>query len=281
MVNIAMVQFTGQVEKKENVDKMLHYSAEAAQRGAQIICHQELATSIYFCYEHEYNHFSLAEPIPGPTTERVGALAKQEGVTIIVPLFEKVMDGEYYNSAAVIGPDGNVAGKYQKNSIPLMKNNEGMSDEKFYFRPGQQGLPVFDTPCGLRMGILICYDRHFPEAFRVLALKGADIVFAPTATSRPSLKEMWEIELRAYAFTNLLYVGGVNRVGQDVGGTPQRQHFGSSLFIDPRGTIMAQASDRDEQVIYAEVDRSCLADIRNRLGFYRDRRPDIYGFLCQ
>ncbi len=279
MVKVAIVQFTGDMETEKNVEKILRYSVEAADNGAQVICHQELANSAYFCFEEEHKYFPLAEPIPGPTTERVATLAQQKDVTIILPLYEKVIEGELYNSAAVIGPDGRIVGTYRKLSIPLMKNEDCVSNEKFYFRPGNNGLPVFDLSCGLRIGIVICYDRHFPEALRVLALKGADVIFAPSATS--TLEEVWEIELRAHAFANLLYVGGINRVGQDVGGTPLRDHFGSSIFVDPSGAIIEQASDRKDQVIYAEIDRQYIADIRNKIGFYRDRRPDVYGFLCQ
>lgn len=282
MVKVAMVQFSGHVEKEENLKKILHYSAEAARNGAKIICHQELSTTIYFCFEEDYKHYALAETIPGPSTERVGELARQAGVMIILPLYEKVIKGECYNSAAIIGPNGKVIGKYQKNSIPLVKTTDGpLGNEKFYFRPGRQGFPVFDTPFGLRIGILICYDRHFPEAFRVLALQGGDLIFVPTATYRPTFREMWEVELRGHAFTNVLYVGGVNRVGQDVGGAPERHYFGSSLFIDPTGTVISRASDCEDQVIYAEIDGERIEDLRNRLGFYRDRRPDIYGLLCQ
>jgi N-carbamoylputrescine amidase len=282
MVKVAMVQFSGHSEKEENLQKILHYSAEAARNGAKIICHQELANTIYFCFEEDYKHYALAEPIPGPSTERVGEFAKQASVMVILPLYEKVIKGECYNSAAVISPDGKVIGKYQKNSIPLMKTTDGpLGNEKFYFRPGRQGFPVFETPFGIRIGILICYDRHFPEAFRVLALQGADIIFVPTATYRQTIRDMWEVELRANAFMNVLYVGGVNRVGQDSGGAPERHYFGSSVFVDPKGTVISRASDREEQIIYADVDVDRIEDLRNRLGFYRDRRPEVYGLLCQ
>jgi beta-ureidopropionase len=253
----------------------------AAAQGAQIICLQELFSTIYFCVEERREYLDWAEPIPGPTIDRMGELAQETEAVLICPIFERTPEGKYFNSAAVVGPEGRVIGKYRKASIPFMdraRSSEPRGNEKFYFEPGDLGFPTFETPFG-RIGILICYDRHFPEAARVLGLNGAEIVFVPTVTSMMT-RYLWEIELRAHAVTNVYYVCGVNKVGTDIGGS-SRVHFGSSVIINPRGEILAQAGDRNEEVVVADVDLSVLPELREMWGYYRDRRPDLYGPLVE
>ena len=277
MVKIAGVQFIGHKHREMNIRTALTMVRAAADRGARIICLPELFSTMYFCVERRPEYFDWAEPIPGPTIHRVGAVARETGTVIIAPIFERAPDGRYFNAAAVVGPDGDVIGKYRKSSIPFMdraRSAEPRGDEKFYFTPGDLGFPTFATPFG-RIGILICYDRHFPEGARVLGLGGAEIVFVPTATSRMT-RYLWDLELRAHAVTNIYYVCGVNKVGVDVGGST-RDHHGASMIVSPRGEILAQASDTDNDMALADVDLGVLPEIRELWGYYRDRRPEMYG----
>jgi beta-ureidopropionase len=276
-VRIAGVQFGGHVDKEVNVATATRLIREAARRGAQMICPPELFSTIYFCVETRQEYFDWAETIPGPTTDRMAALARETGTVLICPIFERTEDGRFFNAAAVIGPDGAVIGKYRKSSIPFMDRSlsaEPRGNEKFYFEPGDLGFPTFETPFG-RIGLLICYDRHFPEAARVLGLGGAEIVFVPTVTSGMT-RYLWDLELRAHAVTNIYYVCGVNKVGVDVGGST-RNHFGSSLIVNPRGEIIAQANDTGEDIAIADVDLAVIPELRAMWGYYRDRRPDLYG----
>jgi N-carbamoylputrescine amidase len=277
MVKIAGVQFIGHKHRETNIRAALTMVRAAADRGARIICLPELFSTMYFCVERKREYFDWAEPIPGPTILRVGAVARETGTVVIAPIFERAPDGRYFNAAAVVGPDGEVIGKYRKSSIPFMdraRSAEPRGDEKFYFTPGDLGFPTFATPFG-RIGILICYDRHFPEGARVLGLGGAEIVFVPTATSRMT-RYLWDLELRAHAVTNIYYVCGVNKVGVDVGGST-RDHHGASMIVSPRGEILAQASDTDNDIALADVDLGELSEIRELWGYYRDRRPEMYG----
>jgi N-carbamoylputrescine amidase len=227
--------------------------------------------------ETRREYFEWAEPIPGPTTDRMAAVARETGSVLVCPVFERAADGAFYNAAAVLGPDGAFLGKYRKSSIPLMdvtRSPEPRGNEKFYFTPGDLGFPTFETPFA-RIGILICYDRHFPEAARVLGLGGAEIVFVPTATTRMA-RYLWDVELRAHAIANVYYVCGVNKVGVDAGGSA-RDHHGASLIVSPRGEILAQASDTREDMAIADVDLAAIPELRALWGYYRDRRPDLYG----
>ncbi len=279
MLKIAGVQFIGQAEKEANILTAIRLVRLAAQQGARMVCLPELFNTMYFCVETRQEYFDWAEPIPGPTTDRMGALARETGIVLIAPIFERTTDGRFFNSAAVIGPDGAVIGKYRKSSIPFMdasRSPEPRGNEKFYFSPGDLGFPTFDTPFG-RIGILICYDRHFPEAARVIGLGGAQILFVPTATTFMT-RYLWDLELRAHAVANIYYVCGVNKVGIDVGGST-RNHFGNSMVINPRGEILAQASDVGDDIAIAEVDLSVIPELRSLWGYYRDRRPDRYGPL--
>lgn len=280
MVKAALAQFSGMWDPQANRDKAAAMAREAARAGAKIVCFPEIANTIYFCYDLDPKYFVFAEPMDGPSVQQMQAVARETGVLIVYPFYE-LDEGQRFNTAVVIGPEGDLYGKYRKSSIPTMTPAKGAkespSDEKFFFAPNTLGFPVFDTPFGIRIGLLICYDRHFPEAARVLGLRGADLVLVPTATFRPWVREVWEIELRAHAIANNYYVGGVNKVGLDERGAPDRWHFGSSLFIDPRGQVLVRAGDQHDEIVYADIDRSLVQETRERWGFFRERRPDLYG----
>jgi len=274
----AMVQmgFTDDVDR--NVRVATERIAEAAENGAQIIALSELATSIYFCFEMDSRHFDLAEPIDGPSMQAISGAAADADAYVVFPFYEQAEGGQLYNSAAVLDRNGQVVGNYRKNLIPIMKFEgvEGM--EKFYFRPGNLGYPVFSTDLGIKIGITICYERHFPEGPRSLALAGADVIFVPTAT--PAGGEFWELELRAMAIANQLWVGGVNRVGRDVGGSDM-DFYGGSLFAGPDGQVVARAGNEEDEIVYAEIDTAASARLREQWGFFRDRRPELYSPIVQ
>lgn len=284
MVKIAGIQFIGSRDREANVRRAIGLVRDAGSRGAQIMCLPELFNTMYFCVGENPEYFQWAEPIPGPTSDRMAAIARETQSVLICPIFEKLMDGEYYNAAVILGPDGHIIGKYRKMSIPYLmdpknKETDPRGNEKLYFRPGNLGFPVFPTPFGINIGLLICYDRHFPEAARVLGVRGAHAVFVPTATSGKT-RYIWELELKAHAAMNIYYVCGVNKVGKDIDGSA-RDHYGSSIIVNPRGEIMAQAGDKQEEIIYAEVDLSLIQELRHFWNFYRDRRPDFYDALLK
>ena len=280
MARLALVQFRGNRDVEANVSRLCELGRQAAHGGAEIVCFPELASTMYFCHEERDAYFEWAEPIPGPSVERVRELARECGATYVLPLFERASTG-YYNAAVVIGPDGEIVGKYRKMSIPCMPRSANPSDsssnEQYYFKPGDLGFPVFDTACGVKVGILICFDRHFPEAARVLALNGAELILVPTATYRAWIQECWEIELRGHAIANSVFVGGVNKVGADVGGAAGRPHFGGSLLIDPRGRVLERAGGDADEILYGTVDRNLIEDTRDLWGWHRERRPEHYA----
>ncbi|MBI2880932.1 MAG: acyltransferase [Candidatus Tectomicrobia bacterium] len=281
-MKVALCQFIGDVDKEANIQNVLRYARQAGDNGANLICFHELCTTTYFCYEENYDHCALAEPIPGPATGRVAEVAREYGMVVVLPLYEKAMRGELYNAAAVINPDGSIQGVYRKTNIPMAKRPENPSgNEKLYFKPGNLGYPVFDTPWGIRFGMVICNDRHFPEGPRILGLRGADLLLVPTASFGRHYRPLWEIELRAYAYQNAYYVGGVNKVGVDRGVNNRNHYYGSAMFVSPRGEILAGAGDEDDEIIYGEVDPALIEELRNMYGFYRDRRPDLYAELTR
>jgi N-carbamoylputrescine amidase len=279
-VKVAMVQMQGLATKEENIAKATKHIGVAVADGAEIVCLQELFNTIYFCYEANPEYFDLAEPIPGPTINAMAEVAMKHGIVLVAPIYEKAMAGELYNTATVLGPDGAILGKYRKSSIPLVTTPTTCGYEKYYFRPGNTGFEVFPTPFGIKVGILICHDRNFPEAARILGLRGADIVLMPFATAGDTLYR-WEVLTRAHAMANSYYVGSVNRVGLDMGGSPTQVYYGSSFFADFRGQIISQAGDKEDEVIYAELDLDAMARDRNECAWYRDRRPDLYGDLVK
>jgi N-carbamoylputrescine amidase len=279
--NIGLVQMTCSTDPEANLAKAVERSHEAARRGAQVICLQELFKSQYFCREENADLFNLAESIPGPSTEALGAVAKQHGVTIIASLFERRAVGLYHNTAAILGTDGQIQGLYRKMHIP----DDPLYYEKFYFTPGDLGFQSFETPHG-NLGVLVCWDQWYPEGARLTALTGADILFYPTAIGwHPHEKaqygaaqlDAWRTIQRAHAIANGIYVAAVNRTGFE--GTPDSglEFWGNSFVADPFGQVIAEASSDKEEILIVECDTARSEEVRRNWPFLRDRRIDAYG----
>ena len=258
--------------RQANIDNQMQFVEDAARQGIQMLCFQEIFTTPYFCAEQQTRWYDAVEKIPdGPTVKLMQDIARQHGMVLIVPIYEEEQTGIYYNSAAVIDADGTYLGKYRKTHIPHV--NPGFW-EKFYFRPGNLGYPCFDTAFA-RIGVYICYDRHFPEGARCLGLNGAEIVFNPSATVAGLSEYLWKLEQPAHAVANGYFVGAINRVGIEA---PWNigEFYGQSYFCDPRGQIIAEGSrDRDELIV-ADLDLDKIREVRNTWQFFRDRRPDAY-----
>jgi N-carbamoylputrescine amidase len=269
----ALIQMKASMTKEENLDRAEELLKEAARQGAQVACLQEMFATWFFAQTLDPAAQALAEPLDGPTVTRMRAVARALGLIVLVPFYERAMAGELYNTTAVVDAAGDVLGLYRKHHIPMSSHFQ----EKFYFRPGNTGYPVFATAAG-RIGVLICYDRHFPEAARMLGLAGAEVVFVPTATTvRGFSRSVWEIELRAHAIANGYFVGGVNRVGTEL----ESQYYGASLFIDPIGQVIGQAGEKDEQVLVADLDPARIEEVRRAWPLYRDRRPETYRRITE
>src|SRR5256714_125917 len=258
--------------KRANIEKHLGMIADAAKQGVQILSMQEVFTTPYFCAEQQVRWYEAVEKIPdGPTTKLMQEVAKQHSMAIVVPIYEEEIAGIYYNTAAVIDADGKYLGKYRKNHIPHVAPGFW---EKFYFKPGNLGYPAFDTAYA-RIGVYICYDRHFPEGARILGLNGAEIVFNPSATVAGLSEYLWELEQPAHAVANGYFVGAINRVGVEkpwaIG-----EFYGKSYFCNPRGKIVAQASRDKDEVVVADLDLDMIGEVRKTWQFFRDRRPDSY-----
>jgi len=261
--------------KQAMMDKHVGLIAEAARRGAQVVCLQELFYGPYFCAEQDGKWYALVEPVPaGPTTQRMCELARKHQIVLVVPMYEEDLPGVYYNSAAVIDADGTYRGKFRKMHIPHCAPGFW---EKFYFRPGNLGYPVFDTRVG-KVGVYICYDRHFPEGARCLGLNGAEIVFNPSATVAGLSEYLWKLEQPAHAVANQYFVGAINRPGVE---EPWRigEFYGTSYFCNPRGQIIAEAPRAEDAVVVADLDLDLIREVRNVWQFFRDRRPESYGSL--
>jgi N-carbamoylputrescine amidase len=254
----------------------------AAAQGAQVVCLPELFRSPYFCQSEDAVHFALAEPIPGPSTEALGAVARQAGVIVIASLFERRAPGLYHNTAVVIGADGAMVGSYRKMHIP---DDPGYY-EKFYFTPGDLGFCALGTPVG-RLGILICWDQWYPEAARLVAMAGADIIFYPTAIGwhprekaqhGAAQRDAWRTVQRGHAIANGLYIAAVNRVGCEMpAGPPGLEFWGTSFLADPFGVVVAEASVDREETLIATVDPARIEEVRQAWPFLRDRRIDAYA----
>jgi beta-ureidopropionase len=276
IVRAALVQQKWTGEKKTMIENAVAHVQAAAAQGAQVVCLQELFYGPYFCQVQEPEYFSYTEAIPdGATTRLMQEVARENGVVLIVPMYEHEQPGVYYNTAAVIDADGSYLGKHRKNHIPQVRGFW----EKFYFRPGNLGYPIFDTAVG-RIGVYICYERHFPEGWRALGLAGARIVFNPSATSRGLSQYLWRLEQPAAAVANEYFVGAINRVGVEPLG--ENDFYGQSYFVDPRGQLVGDAaSDTQEEVVVRDLDMGRLQEVRDLWAFYRDRRPDTYGPLTE
>jgi N-carbamoylputrescine amidase len=278
---IGLIQMSCSTDPVENFGKAEARIREAAGRGAQIICLQELFRTQYFCREENADLFALAESIPGPSTEALSQLARSLNVVIIGSLFERRAAGVFHNTAVVLNADGSLAGKYRKMHIP----DDPLYYEKFYFTPGDLGFPNFNTKYG-RIGVLVCWDQWYPEGARVASLGGANILFYPTAIGwHPSEKQefgaaqldAWRTIQRAHAIANGIFVAAVNRVG--IEGTPENglEFWGHSFVADPFGQVLAEASANKEEILVVECDTSRIEDVRRNWPFLRDRRIDAYA----
>ena len=261
--------------KQAMIDKHVALIEEAARKGCQVVCLQELFYGPYFCAEQKAHWYAMTEPIPGgPTTQLMRDIAKRLGLVLIVPIYEVEGTGIYYNTAAVIDSDGRYLGKYRKNHIPHCAPGFW---EKFYFRPGNLGYPVFDTAVG-KVGVYICYDRHFPDGARCLGLNGAEMVFNPSATVAGLSEYLWKLEQPAHAVANQYFLGAINRVGVEkpwaIG-----EFYGQSYFCDPRGQFLVVGSRDKDELVVADMDLDKIQEVRNVWQFYRDRRPETYGVI--
>jgi N-carbamoylputrescine amidase len=281
LVKIGIVQTTCSVDKQININKAIDLITDAANKGAQIVCLQELFSTSYFCNKEDPKNFSLAEPIPGPTTDKFSELCKKLDIVLVASLFEKRSEGVYHNSAAVIDADGTYLGKYRKHHIP----DDPGYHEKFYFAPGDEGYKVFKTKYG-RIGVLICWDQWFPEAARLTAMRDAQILFYPTAIGWPEGQDdhlckveydAWQVIQRGHAITNGLHVVAVNRIGNEDGNV----FWGGSFIADPIGEVIFQARHDKEIVWVQEIDLNLTGLYRSIWPFFRDRRVDTYQSLTK
>ncbi len=263
--------------KAAMIEKHLTLIARAADRGAQVVCLQELFYGPYFCAEQSTRWYEMTERVPdGPTIRLMADVARKHGIVLVVPVYEEDITGVYYNTAAVIDADGSYLGKFRKMHIPHC--DPGFW-EKFYFRPGNLGYPVFDTRVG-KVGVYLCYDRHFPEGARCLGLAGAEIVFNPSATVAGLSEYLWKLEQPAHAVANGYFVGAINRPGFE---DPWRigEFYGQSYFCDPRGRMLAVGARDSDDVVIADLDLDLIREVRNTWQFYRDRRPETYGPIVE
>ena len=258
--------------RQANIDKHMVLIDKAGAAGVQILCMQEIFTGPYFCAEQTPRWYEATEYIPdGPTTRLMQEVAKKYQMVIIVPLYEVESTGVYYNTAAVIDADGTYLGKYRKNHIPQVAPGFW---EKYYFKPGNLGYPVFQTRYA-KVGVYICYDRHFPEGARELGLNGAEIVFNPSATVAGLSEYLWKLEQPAHAVANGYFIGAINRVGTEA---PWNigEFYGQSYFCDPRGQMLAVAARDQDELVIADLDLDKIREVRNTWQFFRDRRPETY-----
>lgn len=277
IVRTALTQATWTGDKESMLAKHEQFTREAAAQGAKIICYQELFYGPYFGIVQDTKYYEYAESVPGPITERFQALAKELDIVIVLPVYEEDQPGVLYNTAAVIDSDGSYLGKYRKHHIPHLPKFW----EKFYFRPGNLGYPVFDTAVG-KIGVNICYDRHFPEGWRALALNGAEIVFNPNATAPGISNRLWEIEQPAAAVANGMFVVATNRVGLEDNeyGDEAVNFYGSSYVVGPDGALVGEmGSSTEPELLIRDIDLGKVREVRERWQFFRDRRPDAYGPL--
>ncbi|HWB74591.1 MAG TPA: nitrilase-related carbon-nitrogen hydrolase [Nannocystaceae bacterium] len=257
-------------------DKHLPFIHDAGKKGVKILGLQEIFNGPYFCPGQDKRWYDAAEPMPGPTLEKLQPIARQYGMAMIVPLYEREIAGVYYNSAAVLDHDGTYLGKYRKNHIP---QTSGFW-EKYFFKPGNMGYPVFKLSSGVTVGVYICYDRHFPEGARLLGLHGAEIVFNPSATVAGLSQYLWKLEQPAHAVANGYFVAASNRVGTEAPWNIGK-FYGTSYFVNPRGQFVAEASEDNDELVVADLDLDMIEEVRRTWQFYRDRRPDSYGDMVK
>ncbi|MBA4248892.1 MAG: acyltransferase [Microbacterium sp.] len=273
-IRAAITQTTWTGDKESMIAKHEQFARDAAADGAQIICFQELFYGPYFGIIEDAKYYDYAEPADGPIVQRFAKLAKELKLVIVLPIYEEDMPGVYYNTAVVVDADGTILGKYRKHHIP----NLDRFWEKFYFRPGNLGYPVFDTAVG-KVGVYICYDRHFPEGWRELGLNGAQLVFNPSATKPGLSNRLWELEQPAAAAANQYFIAANNRIGteSDEFGDLAVTFYGSSYFVDPRGNYVGDVASQDQtETVVRDIDFDVIREVRNNWQFYRDRRPESY-----
>src|SRR5580704_10453248 len=285
MPEIGLIQMRCSLDPSENLENGIALIREAAARGAHIICLPELFKTVYFCQEENHKYFQYAEPIPGPTTERLSALARELEIVVVASLFECRAAGLYHNTAAVIDADGTLLGKYRKMHIP----DDPLYYEKFYFTPGDLGFLNFDTRFG-RIGVLVCWDQWYPEAARLSALGGANILFYPTAIGwHPSEKhefgaaqlDAWRTIQRSHAIANGVFVAAVNRVGFEGPPDSGLEFWGHSFVSDPFGRVLAEGSADKEEILIVECDPAIIEDTRRNWPFLRDRRIEAYSPILE
>ncbi len=263
--------------KDAMLKKHLPLIDKAGEAGVQILSLQEIFTTPYFCPSQDIKWYETAEAVPdGPTVKLMQEYAKKYAMVIVVPIYEEAMPGVYYNTAAVIDADGTYLGKYRKNHIPHVLPG---FFEKFYFKPGNLGYPVFQTRYA-KVGVYICYDRHFPEGARLLGLNGAEVVFNPSATVAGLSQYLWKLEQPAHAAANGFFMGCINRVGTEAPWNIGR-FYGSSYFVNPKGQIIAEASEDNDELVVADIDLDEIKTVRDTWQFYRDRRPETYGNMTE
>ena len=262
--------------KQAMIDKHVPMVEDAGKKGVQILCLQEIFNGPYFCPSQDVRWYEAAEELPGPSVELMAGFAKKYEMVIVVPVYEKVMSGVFYNTSVVVDADGSILGFYRKQHIPQV--NPGFY-EKFFFKPGTGGYPVFSTRYG-KVGVYICYDRHFPEGARCLGLNGAEIVFNPSATVAGLSQHLWKIEQPAHAVANGYFMGCINRVGMEAPWNIGK-FYGTSYFVDPRGQIQAQASEDDDELLIHDLDFALIDEVRSTWQFYRDRRPEAYDEIFE
>jgi beta-ureidopropionase len=276
MPKAGVAQFTGSVNHEENIAAVRRLAAKAAEAGVNLLCFPELANTVYVPFIEDRALFAFAEPEDGPSATAAGAIARENEMVMVYPFFER--DGDnFYNTAIVFGPRGEKLTKYRKHTVPSSRLFKEAT-EQFYFRQGDLGFPVVSTPFGVRVGLIICYDRNLPEPARCAALNGAELLFVPVTTTQRA-HSRWELLLRARAVENVMFVAAANRVGKDKGGAPDAFYFGESLIVDPRGDIIGHGSASQEDLVVAELDLECLKDQRKNWRFFEDRRPDGYGAI--
>jgi beta-ureidopropionase len=261
--------------KDAMLQKHIPLIEQAGEKGVQILCFQEIFNTPYFCPGQDAKWYESAETVPGPTTEMMQAFAKKYNMVIIVPVYEKEQAGVLYNTAAVIDADGTYLGKYRKTHIP----HTGGFWEKFFFKPGNLGYPVFQTRYA-KIGVYICYDRHFPDGARCLGLNGAEIVYNPSATTVGQSQYLWKLEQPAHAVANGYFMGCINRVGTEAPWNLGK-FYGTSYFVNPLGQIFACASEDNDELLIADVDLDLIEQVRSKWQFFRDRRPETYGSITQ
>jgi beta-ureidopropionase len=274
VVRAAITQTTWTGDKPSMLDKHEQFARDAAADGAQVICFQELFYGPYFGITEDIKYYDYAEPADGPIVQRFAALAKELTLVMVLPIYEEDQPGVYYNTAVVVNNDGTILGKYRKHHIPHLEKFY----EKFYFRPGNLGYPVFDTAVG-PIGVYICYDRHFPEGWRELGLGGAQIVFNPNATKPGLSNRLWDLEQATAAAANGYFVAAANRVGREDNeyGDEAVTFYGTSQFADPQGNFVGErGSTEHEEIVIRDLDLDMIREVRNNWQFYRDRRPDSY-----